>query len=108
MDQETFTLRSLSLAFDVWSAKLRFLGYIVYNLQNRKGGEILTVLNTALKHGNPTVNEMYMKIINVASRPFILQIDNWIYEGKLHDPNDEFFISADYHVPAENLWFKRF
>ena len=51
---------------------------------------------------------MYKKIINVASRPFILQIDNWIYEGKLHDPNDEFFITADYHVPTENLWFKRF
>lgn len=108
MEQETFTLRSLALAFDVWMVKLRFLGYIVYNLANRKGGEILTVLNTALKHGNPTVNAMYTKIINVASRPFILQLDNWIYEGKLHDPNDEFFISADYHVPAENLWFKRF
>jgi len=108
MEQETFTLRSLALAFHVWMVKLRFLGYIVYNLANRKGGEILTVLNTALKHGNPTVNAMYTKIINVASRPFILQLDNWIYEGKLHDPNDEFFISADYHVPAENLWFKRY
>ena len=54
MEQENYTLRSLELAFDSWQTKLRFLGYLVYNLQNRKGGEILTVLNTVLKHGNPT------------------------------------------------------
>ena len=54
MEQENYTLRSLELAFDSWQTKLRFLGYLVYNLHNRKGGEILTVLNTVLKHGNPT------------------------------------------------------
>jgi len=37
----------------------------------------------------------------------MLQMDNWIYEGKLYDPNGEFFISADLRVPVEALWYKR-
>ena len=45
--------------------------------------------------------------MTATSRPFMLQMDNWIYEGKLYDPNGEFFISADLRVPVEALWYKR-
>ena len=50
---------------------------------------------------------MYSNIMTATSRPFMLQMDNWIYEGKLYDPNGEFFISADLRVPVEALWYKR-
>ena len=82
------------------------------------------MLNTALQHGNPIVHKMYFQIITAASRPFLLQIDLWIYEGMTHyypfiryydsylgkllDPQNEFFITADLRVPVENLWFKRY
>ena len=65
------------------------------------------MLNTALHHGNPVIHEMYSNIMTATSRPFMLQMDNWIYEGKLYDPNGEFFISADLRVPVEALWYKR-
>lgn len=108
IDQQKFTLKSLNLYFSNWGTKLKFLGYLVFNLSSKKGGEILTVLNTVMQHGNPVVHEMYLNIITTTSRPFMLQIDNWIYEGKLYDPNGEFFISADIRVPVEALWYKRY
>ena len=42
IDQSKFTLKSLNLYFASWSTKLRFLGYLVFNLTDKKGGEILT------------------------------------------------------------------
>ena len=45
MEQKKLTLRSLLLTFHHWTPKLRFLGYLVHNLEGereRKGGEILT------------------------------------------------------------------
>ena len=37
------SLRSLFIMFTTWATKLKFLGYLVYNLKDdKKGGEILT------------------------------------------------------------------
>ena len=36
------TLRSMVLFFHTWSTKLKFLAYLVYNLDKKRGGEILT------------------------------------------------------------------
>ena len=60
-----------------------------------------------LQHGNPVIHSMYLNVITAASRPFMLQLNNWIYEGKLLDPHNEFFIQADLRVPVESLWFNR-
>lgn len=59
-----------------------------------KGGEVLTTLNTLLNThaGDPQACLVYGKLLRDASRPYVRILLNWIKEGHLEDPYEEFMV----------------
>lgn len=46
-----------------------------------------------LEQGDEKSHQIYQTLLNSATKPFISMLSQWLYEGILSDPYDEFFIS---------------
>lgn len=108
-------LQSSALTFlklTVWTGepleKLKWIASLVDHCKGKRGGEILSILHSYMQTGDPDVRALTCGMMRQVSRPTLQVIDRWIYDGELHDPCREFFVTSDPAVGVEQLWSERY
>ncbi len=63
------------------------------NLVARKGGQLISMVHGfSSSHGDPFVGAFAERLLSSVTRPFYDMLRQWIYDGELSDPYQEFFI----------------
>lgn len=62
--------------------------------EGTRGGALVSLIHTYTSHGDPFIQHFSSKLLEDVSRPFFNTLRQWIYEGELHDPFDEFFVEV--------------
>lgn len=105
---QPLTLTRLMLWVQEPRFRLRFLANLCDVCTNLKGGALASVVYAYTLHGDPEVRfMMHNLLVNIASTllHFICQ---WIYDGQLEDPYQEFFVAANLSVKKERLWHDKY
>ncbi|UKZ63511.1 uncharacterized protein TrAtP1_004738 [Trichoderma atroviride] len=81
----------------VWTREatmgLRLLSLIAEESENKKGGQIITLIhNFASSNGDPVVAAFAERLLGSFTRPWYGILRHWIYDGELSDPSLEFFV----------------
>lgn len=94
---------------------LNVLSEIVKNIENLKGPKICTIIHQALSanRGLPHIRDPLTVLFNQSVQPILEYIEKWIYEGKIEDQYNEFFIqtndiSPDVPDPHRTYWNDHF
>ncbi|KAL8775079.1 MAG: hypothetical protein Q9209_000558 [Squamulea sp. 1 TL-2023] len=105
----------------VWTREatmgLRLMSLMAEKAKSRKGGQLITMIHSfSSSHGDPFVAAFAERMLIQVTRPFYDMLRQWIYNGELSDPYNEFFInepSPQYdgsspmdprRAPATSVW----
>ena len=72
------------------------------------GGALLSALYALLFHGDDACRGLLVDMFLAAYRPLRDSLVEWLCEGRISDPANEFMIDADPSVPQGELWAGRF
>ncbi len=97
------------------TAILRLLSLIAEESKSKKGGQLISLIhNFSTSHGDPLVGRVAEQMLKHVTRPFYDILRQWIYDGELQDPYNEFFVSlqdaasiaaaADGRKGAHSVW----
>ena len=106
----------------VWTREatmgLRLLSLMVEEAKSRKGGQLISMIHSfSTHHGDPFVGAFAERMLSHVTRPFYDMLRQWIYDGELSDPFQEFFVTeqdAQVHgedprrVPATSVWEEKY
>ena len=83
---------------------LQALERLVLHVANTKGGALLDKLSRlSTVGGNRKSREIYKYLQVCAAKPYYDMLTDWVYEGKIDDPYNEFLISVNESQQAHNL-----
>lgn len=72
---------------------LRLLSRMVIDYRGKGGGEIISLIHHySTTSGDPLIRDIVERMVTVISEPFYSIIREWIYDGELKDPFNEFFV----------------
>ncbi|KAL8721949.1 MAG: hypothetical protein Q9225_001463 [Loekoesia sp. 1 TL-2023] len=72
---------------------LRLMSLMAEEAKTRKGGQLITVIHAfSSSHGDPFVAAFAERMLVSVTRPFYDMLRQWIYDGELSDPYQEFFV----------------
>ena len=74
--------------------KMGFIWHLISASLDVKGGELLSLLHHYSKHGDPLMQKFMEPIFKATSKAFYLMMTQWMQQGILEDPFDEFFIAS--------------
>jgi gamma-tubulin complex component 3 len=57
-----------------------------------KGGALIDKVHSFTAHGDPYIRSFAHKLLTQITRPWYEMLSNWIYQGQLRDPFQEFFV----------------
>jgi hypothetical protein len=98
------TLQKMVYLLQSSKSTLRALDHLTLRLKDLVGGQMMDVLHMAtLEQGDERVKKLYEHVLQAATRPFILMLGQWLYEGELKDVYKEFFIQEHTAVLREAL-----
>ncbi|KAG0144469.1 hypothetical protein CROQUDRAFT_47284 [Cronartium quercuum f. sp. fusiforme G11] len=89
------TLKSLLLHLNPTLLRLRISSTLLTITQNSIGGKLVNVLDSYTNHGDPIVYKYISNLLEKVLVPWFNTLTNWIWDGELLDPNQEFFISLN-------------
>ncbi|KAH8861843.1 Gamma-tubulin complex component 3 [Schistosoma japonicum] len=88
--------------------RLRFLASLCDVCRDLKGGALASEVFSYTLHGDPEVALIMRHLmLNVASS-LLHFISQWIYDGHLDDPYQEFFVESDMSVKMDRLWYDKY
>ncbi|KAF0992110.1 hypothetical protein HZS_426, partial [Henneguya salminicola] len=90
------TLESLRKFMYLFSATKKCEGHV--------GGALISVIYKFSVIGEPLLFAVGQTLLNEAAKPMNRILTEWITEGNLSDPFNEFFISVDFTVKNDKLW----
>ncbi|KAL8782695.1 MAG: hypothetical protein Q9213_005174 [Squamulea squamosa] len=81
----------------VWTREatmgLRLMSLMAEEAKSRKGGQLITMIHSfSSSHGDPFVAAFAERLLIQVTRPFYDMLRQWIYNGELSDPYNEFFV----------------
>lgn len=90
---------------------------VTSHVQGLKGGAVLNgIEEVMMKTGLTSAQSLCEFLLQKASRPYFDMMSLWVYEGRLEDPYNEFFVSENFRRdeqtkrtgPAADFWQKHF
>lgn len=73
---------------------LRLMSLMVEEAKSRKGGQLISMIHGfSTSHGDPFVGAFAERMLSHVTRPFYDMLRQWIYNGELSDPYNEFFVT---------------
>lgn len=93
------------------------LNKLVIEATNKKGGALLNIIYKFLTiTSDKSIKELFSYLLEKSSEPFLAILMNWIYNGILDDPFNEFLVKEDSTMNKDNIekdfndsyWQKRF
>jgi gamma-tubulin complex component 3 len=88
--------------------RLRNIHQILSACKNLKGGSMVSALYSHLSNGDPSYRSIVKSMLIAACRPLHTMLSNWLLEGEIKDPHNEFFIEEIKDVSSENLWHHKY
>ncbi|MBW0483746.1 hypothetical protein O181_023461 [Austropuccinia psidii MF-1] len=97
--ETALTLKSLLLHLTPTVLRLRMSTALISATKDLKGGQMISVLHSYTDHGDPLVHLFTSNLLEKVSVPWFKILINWMWDGELVDPIEEFFIklNVNYH-----------
>jgi len=72
---------------------------------NCSGGAILSLLHKGIVSsiGDKPKEQLYMKLAELASVPYMEMLEKWVYRGEIHDCYEEFLVEENSHFSKDKL-----
>ncbi|KAI9805726.1 MAG: Microtubule-nucleating Tub4p (gamma-tubulin) complex component [Piccolia ochrophora] len=81
---------------------LRLMNMIVEESKSKRGGQLVTLIHGfSSSHGDPFVGAFAERLLSPVTRPLYDMLREWIYNGELSDPHQEFFVTEN-HQGVDN------
>ncbi|KAF2458801.1 Spc98 family-domain-containing protein [Lineolata rhizophorae] len=85
----------------VWTREatmgLRLMSLMVEEAKGKKGGQLISLIHSfSLSHGDPFVGAFAERLLSHITQPFYNMLRQWVYDGELSDPYQEFFVSEQH------------
>ena len=96
------TLRQI----EIWTLdakrRLKFVAAMRDAVGGARGGALVSAVFGAALHGDPAVAATLGRIAERAFAPILAMIEEWVFDGEIHDAYSEFFIRVDSATLAED------
>ncbi|KAN0065677.1 Microtubule-nucleating Tub4p (gamma-tubulin) complex component [Thecaphora frezii] len=98
------TLKRMGVWTEEMALRMRMTSTIIESCRHAHGGAIVSLIHSYTFNGDPFIRNFTSQLLDEVSKPFFHSLSQWIYEGELHDPFDEFFVelNTDPRRPAGN------
>jgi len=87
---------------------LKWLAIICDSVRGLKGGAICSAINSFILTGSPQIKQFITRIIREVSSPILSMIKEWMLEGEINDPFQEFFVEVNPLVGDDKLWTDKY
>ncbi|CDW82197.1 gamma-tubulin complex [Stylonychia lemnae] len=88
--------------------RMKWLAIIIDSVQNLRGGAVCSAINSYVLNGSPSTKQFISRILKEVSSPILNMIKQWMIEGEINDPFQEFFVEVDPIVPDDKLWTEKY
>ncbi|CAI2727258.1 unnamed protein product [Schistosoma spindalis] len=105
---QPLTLTRLVLWTQEPRLRLRFLASLCDVCRGLRGGALASVVFTYTLHGDPEVALIMRHLMSNIASGLLHFISQWIYDGHLDDPYQEFFVESDTSVKMDRLWYDKY
>ncbi|KAL7062111.1 hypothetical protein AAHC03_0605 [Spirometra sp. Aus1] len=106
--RQPLTLTRLILWLQEPKRRLKLMAALCDACQGKKGGALATQVYTFAEHGYTSLRAVMRHLLVNVTRALHEMIAQWIYDGKLNDPNQEFFVAVNPSVSNERLWYNKY
>ena len=72
--------------------RMKWLAIIIDSVQNLKGGAVCSALHSYVLNGSPSTRAFIGRILREVCAPILSMIRQWMIEGEINDPHQEFFV----------------
>jgi len=104
----TVSLKKLHVWLCTPIQRLKCLAAIADSCHGKKGGQLLSILYMHSQHGDPLQQSILYPLLYNCTIPIRDMIVEWISNGIINDPYQEFFVSTDKSVGEEKLWYDKY
>ncbi|CAF1331812.1 unnamed protein product, partial [Didymodactylos carnosus] len=80
----------------------------IASISEHQGGALLSLLYTHQQHGDSLQQSTVYPLLYKCTIPIRDMIVEWICNGIINDPYQEFFVSVDKKIDDENLWYEKY
>lgn len=101
---EQITLMKVMLWIVEPMHRLQWLNTICEACQEKKGGDLATILSNFRHNGDPMVTSLVSDLLLATCRPLKHMLSKWLLEGEIEDPYSEFFVEILPDVGIDRLW----
>ena len=102
--QQKLSLQRMVFLLQPTKITLRCIDHLINRIYDKIGGCLLDRLHSGLlEQGDEKSRQIYEHLLRSATRPFIRMLSQWLYEGILIDPHQEFFIKEEKTLAREAL-----
>uniref|UniRef100_A0A915IQT3 Gamma-tubulin complex component n=1 Tax=Romanomermis culicivorax TaxID=13658 RepID=A0A915IQT3_ROMCU len=91
-----------------WKDKLILILSILECCKDLVGGKIVSSLFTYANTGDLDMGTLVTGLLESTCKPILMHMCSWMFDGKLEDLSDEFFIAQKDGVVGENAWREKF
>ncbi|CAH8481257.1 unnamed protein product [Schistosoma turkestanicum] len=105
---QPLTLTRLVLWTQEPRLRLRFLASLCDVCRGLKGGALASEVFAHTLHGDPEVSLIMRHLMSNIASSLLHFISQWIYDGHLDDPYQEFFVESDMSVKMDRLWYDKY
>ncbi|VDP60392.1 unnamed protein product, partial [Schistosoma mattheei] len=88
--------------------RLRFLASLCDVCHGLSGGALASEVFAYTLHGDPEVALIMRHLMSNIASSLLHFISQWIYDGHLDDPYQEFFVESDTSVKMDRLWYDKY
>ena len=72
--------------------RMKWLAIIIDSVEHLKGGAVCSALHSYVLNGSPSTRSFIGRILREVCAPILSMIKQWMIEGDLNDPHQEFFV----------------
>lgn len=87
---------------------MKWLAIIIDAVSNLKGGAVCSALNSYVLNGSPSTKSFISRILREVSNPILRMIKQWMIEGEINDPFEEFFVEVNPMTSDDKLWTEKY
>lgn len=101
---EQITLMKVMLWIVEPMHRLQWLNTICEACQEKKGGDLATIVSNFRHNGDPMVKSLVNDLLLATCLPLKHMLSKWLLEGEIEDPYSEFFVEILPDVGIDRLW----
>lgn len=104
--EEALNLRKLVLWTVEPFERIKWLSILTDAVKNLVGNQIISAVYSFKAQGNPNIQGLIQRIMSTITQPFMKMVNNWIFNGELNDPLNEFFVAEN--VEGNDIWVNKY